>query len=170
MGKMKKVLMYVGIAFAGFIVLSVVLVIVLSVLSPESLERSPEVEKIVKPKVEQPKPKPRVEKAKPKVKKVVKKKTEALKLEEIGHKQGRFLVTQCYATNQSGKTWKNYVQVSMSDTKGKVLYYSWDHCWANVELLPKERDYRVAKIPLPKQRPFVVEWEWGGQKLLITYR
>lgn len=156
MRKLGKVGIGIGIVFLGLLSIG----IVASILDPTPPGPP---KKVVE--VQKPKPEKKVVK-----KKAVKKKTQALKLEEIGNKQGEYLITQCYATNQSGKTWKNYVQVSMSDTKGKVLYYSWDHCWANVKLAPGERDYFVAKIPLPKQRPFIIEWEWGKYKLLITYR
>lgn len=171
MGRVKKVLIWIGIVFISLMALSVIVATYFP--TPEEPPAQVQVEKpkpkpqkkVVK-KVEKKKPAPKVEKPKPKV---AKKKTQALKLEEIGHIQGQNFVTQCYATNQTGKTWQDNAQVRVLDQKGNILHVSANHLWLDFKLAPKERDYLVAKVPLPRIRPFIIEWRFGRQKLLITY-
>jgi len=173
MGRVKKVLIWIGIVFISLMALSVIVATYFP--TPEEPPAQVQVEKpkpkpqkkVVK-KVEKKKPAPKVEKPKPKPK-VAKKKTQALKLEEIGHIQGQNFVTQCYATNQTGKTWQDNAQVRVLDQKGNILHVSANHLWLDFKLAPKERDYLVAKVPLPRIRPFIIEWRFGRQKLLITY-
>lgn len=160
MGRVKKVLIWIGIVFISLMALSVIV----ATYFPTPEEPPAQVQ------VEKPKPKPQKKVVKKVEKpKVAKKKTQALKLEEIGRIQGQNFVTQCYATNQTGKTWQDNAQVRVLDQKGNILHVSANHLWLDFKLAPKERDYLVAKVPLPRIRPFVIEWRFGRQKLLITY-
>ena len=83
-----------------------------------------------------------------------------------------YYITQCYATNKGGKTWKGSVMMTVKDDDGDYLYSSSSAAWPEIELRPGERDYLVTKIPmneyLIKNAPqgiLVIVWSWGSQEV-----
>lgn len=153
MKAIKKVGLGVLIAFGAFLILGYLATVLVPV---EETAKAPE--KVVAEKKEKPKPR----------KAVVKKKQ--LELEPITYAKSGYLYTQCYATNQTGKTWKNSVQMRLYRLDGSILHSSANHIWIEVEIEPGERTFYAAKVSMPWVNEFIVEWEWGGQKIRTEYR
>lgn len=85
------------------------------------------------------------------------------------YKGKEIISTQCYAENKTDQDWEGSVKMTVYDTKGNVVYASFDTAWIGVSVKAGERDYYLAAIPIEKVVPYryagiVIRWEWGRQK------
>jgi len=80
------------------------------------------------------------------------------------------ITTQCYVENHSEQDWGGSVKMTVYNTKGDVIYVSFDAAWPEFCVKAGDRDYLLAKIPFKEIRgmytddTIVIRWEWGKQK------
>ena len=91
------------------------------------------------------------------------------------YKGKEIIRTQCYAENKTDQDWEGSVKMTVYDTKGNVIYASFDAAWIGVSVKAGERDYYLAAIPIEKVAPYgyagiVIRWEWGRQKAEQKFR